>query len=105
MTVIFESKVATVDDIDDRLDTITRADWAILECWEERVAGLSYLKEQALAAFDAGRPNSEGLTDRTFIEAYYEAMMEQVRRDLYRHRLTMEELEEFYIDLEATMRH
>ena len=109
MSAVFENKVAGVDEIDDRLDTISRAIRAFVDCWEPRVDGLHYLKDQDLAAFDAGRPVAAGRADRAFIEAFYDAMIEQVRGEGKRHRRALDRLEQFYIgediDLEESTRH
>lgn len=97
MSAIFENKVAEVEEIDDRLDTIARAIRAFEDCWEPRLEGLRYLKEQDLAALDAGRPIAAGCGDRAFIEAFYETMIEQVRREGKCHRRALDRLEEFFI--------
>lgn len=109
MIAIFESTVACCGDIDDRLETLTRAIRAFVDCWAPRVQDLQARKDEALAAYDAGHPHAAVHLSRALIEARFDAEIEALTREGKKHRQGLDQLVEFYrgedIDLSACTIH
>jgi hypothetical protein len=109
MTAIFESKVASCGDIEDRLETLTRVIRAFVDCWLPRVQDLHARQEEALAAYDARHPHAAVHLSRALIEARFEEELDALTREGMKHRQGLDQLVEFYrgddLDLSACTIH
>lgn len=96
MSGIFESKMASYGEVDERLHTLTQAIRAFVDCWAPRVLALEESKGRALRAIGDSPRDSAAHFYRDWIEARYAKGLEELVREGKAHRQTLDRLVEFY---------
>jgi hypothetical protein len=97
MSAIFETKIARFDEADERLETLTRAIRAFVDCWAPRLQDAEASKKRALAHYDAVHPQGAAHLSRALLAAQYDADINAQVRDGKRHRQGLDRLVLFYL--------
>jgi hypothetical protein len=98
MTKIFETKVASADDIDQRLATLSQAERAFLDYWGPRFKALEARRARALGRVEEEPSKSARKLQRAVIEAQYGAMHDELLREGKIQRKALDRLFDFYLD-------
>mgnify|MGYP001206748169 CR=1 FL=1 len=98
MTKIFETKVAAFADIDQRLETLSLALRAFVDCWAPRIQVLNSWKDRALGSLDEGIPEAARNLQRAVVEAQCDAMLDELTREGKSHRKVLDRMFDFYTD-------
>lgn len=101
MTSVFETKVAEFSEIDDRMETLSQAIRAFVDCWSPRLARLQEEKRAALAEFDAPFAVPWFAPRRAALEAHYDRLIEELCREGQSRRRALDRLVEFYANRES----
>jgi hypothetical protein len=98
MTTIFETKVAACADIDQRLETLSHALRAFVDCWAPRIQALHSRKDRALGSLDKELSEAARNLQRAVVEAQYDAMLDELTREGKSHRKALDRMFDFYTD-------
>lgn len=96
MSGIFESKMASYEEIDERRETLDQAIQAFVDCWAPRVVALEERKTLALRAIGNSPRDSSAHFYRDLIEARYARGREELIRAGNAHWRALDRLVEFY---------